>query len=114
MDGNKITLGTVLKVQNKLGMVVGIHYVERQDHIMPCYAVVPWPSGYVADEQMLYVPLQEAEVISEGYHSPYSEAVSKYMEQASDCFSHLTLEEGRQSLAELSDWISKEAGKNHE
>lgn len=94
----RVMLGSILKVGEDLGMVVGFQNVKFKEKMKVCCQVVPYPYGYIDDEYMKHIPVEEAVVLEEGYASGFADIVTNYIEKASECFEHLSAEEAEKAL----------------
>lgn len=94
----RVTLGSILKVGENLGLVVGFQNVKFKEKMKVCCQVVPYPYGYISDEYMKLIPVEEAVILEEGYASAFTDIVTDYIEKASECFDHLSAEEAEKAL----------------
>ena len=94
----RVTLGSILKVGENLGLVVGFQNVKFKEKMKVCCQVVPYPYGYISDEYMKHIPVEEAVILEEGYASAFTDIVTDYIEKASECFAHLSAEEAEKAL----------------
>lgn len=51
----RVILGSILKVGEDLGMVVGFQNVKFKEKMKVCCQVVPYPYGYIDDEYMKHI-----------------------------------------------------------
>lgn len=94
----KVRLGSILKVREKLGLVIGFQNVKYAEQMKVCCMVVPYPYGYISEDYIKRIPVEEAEILEEGYRSGFSSIVEEYIERASECFRHLSAEEAEKAL----------------
>ncbi len=94
----RVTLGSILKVGENPGLVVGFQNVKFEEKMKVCCQVVPYPYGYISDEYMKHIPVEEAVILSEGYAGAFADIVTDYIEKASECFEHLSADEAEKAL----------------
>ncbi len=93
-----VTLGSILKVGEELGLVIGFQNVKFVEKMKVCCMLVPYPYGYISDDYVKYIPVEEAEVLAEGYSNGFSDIITDYIEKVSECFDHLSAEEAEKAL----------------
>lgn len=94
----RVTLGSILKVGENLGLVVGFQNVKFKEKMKVCCQVVPYPYGYISDEYMKHIPVEEAVILAEGYAGAFTDIVTDYIEKASECFEYLSADDAEQAL----------------
>lgn len=114
MKEKRVTLGSILQMDEQMGMVIGFRIGEKGGHLHICCVVVPYPFGYLSDEETALIPVSGVKVVKEGYLTDYSEKLFKNLDGLEECFRHMSVQEGRETLKEVLDWAESEGEKANE
>lgn len=80
MAGKTYPVGSVVKMNDWMGIVAGITTDETENRLVKSYILVPYPIGFTGTEYLRLVPAEETELISEGYRSQAAEPYLTYMD----------------------------------
>lgn len=73
--------GSVIKVREKLALIVGYDFAELEDKLRLHYLLVPYPTGFGKMEEVRLLPAQDAELMIPGFHTDVFAVLAQYFSQ---------------------------------
>ena len=80
MAGKTYPIGSIIKIEDKMALVIGVRMIEEDNKLAKSYLIVPYPTGFTGWEHVRVVAASECEPVSEGYRSAAAEPFLAYMD----------------------------------
>lgn len=94
MKEKLLPIGSVIKKDSKQAMIIGYTVIESGESYKPVYEVVMHPIGYVGNDHIKVIEMDNIEVISRGYSPDGMENVLESLTMINDAISHMPKGEG--------------------
>lgn len=102
MEFKTLSIGSIIRYQNEIYMIVGYDYQEKENKIEKNYIVVPYPRGYRTESDYGLVPAMDVKTLWRGYESQKSNIIQLYFDSMDDVMSRISVSKLNQ-LTEIAE-----------